>query len=110
MSKTSIPLILCATLLAGALTGCHDPRPEPGAPAETSPANTTNHFTITGMHCDGCAGGLTSELKRTPGVTSAQVAFSNQLAVVVFDPNRVTSAKLVQVIEEAGFKAEPVKP
>ena len=25
--------------------------------------NATNHFTITGMHCDGCAGGLTGTVR-----------------------------------------------
>jgi copper chaperone CopZ len=69
--------------------------------------NATNRFTITGMHCDGCAGGLASELKRTPGVASASVTFSNRLAVVAYDTNRVTTARLVKVAEEAGFKAEP---
>jgi len=73
-------------------------------------ANSTNRFTITGMHCDGCAGGLTAELKATPGVTFAQVTFSNKLAVVAIDTNKVTTAKLNAVIKEAGFTATPVKP
>ncbi len=73
-------------------------------------ANATNHLTITGMHCDGCAGGLTAELKATTGVASAQVTFSNKLAVVAYDTNKVTTAKLDAVIKEAGFTAKPVKP
>ena len=73
-------------------------------------ANATNQFTITGMHCDGCAGGLTAELKATVGVASAQVTFSNKLAVVAYDTNKVTTAKLDAVIKEAGFTAKPVKP
>ncbi len=71
---------------------------------------TTNSFTITGMHCDGCAKGITSELKRTAGVASATVTFSNQLAIVAFDTNRVTSAQLIKVINEAGFQAQPKTP
>lgn len=71
-------------------------------------ANATNYFTIAGMHCDGCANGLTAELKETKGVVQAQVTFSNQLAVVAIDTNKVTSAKLTKVIKAAGYEAKPV--
>lgn len=73
-------------------------------------ANATNSFTITGMHCDGCAGGLTAELKATRGVASAQVTFSSKLAVVVIDTNKVSTAQLTKVIKEAGFEAKEIKP
>lgn len=72
--------------------------------------NATNHFTITGMHCDGCAGGLTAELKETPGVATAEVTFSNKLAVVSYDTNRISAAQLTQAIKTAGFEAQPIKP
>lgn len=73
-------------------------------------ANATNYFTITGMHCDGCANGLTAELMETKGVIKAQVTFSNQLAVVAIDTNKISTAKLTTVIKEAGFTATPAKP
>ena len=73
-------------------------------------ANATNQFAITGMHCDGCAGGLTAELKATRGVATAAVTFSNQLAVVAYDTNKVNTAQLTKVIKEAGFAAKEVKP
>jgi mercuric ion binding protein len=73
-------------------------------------ANATNRFTITGMHCDGCAGGLTAELKETRGVARAEVTFSNKLAVVAYDTNRVNSAQLTKVIKEAGFTAKAAQP
>ena len=41
--------------------------------ATDATANATNTFAVTGMHCDGCAKGITSELKRTPGVITATV-------------------------------------
>jgi copper chaperone CopZ len=77
---------------------------------KTTTANATNYFTISGMHCDGCANGLTAELKETKGVISAQVTFSNQLAVVTVDTNKITAPKLTKIIKEAGFEAKPVKP
>jgi len=73
-------------------------------------ANATNQFTITGMHCDGCAGGLTAELKAARGVATAQVTFSNQLAVVTYDTNKINTVQLTKVIKEAGFTAKEVKP
>lgn len=73
-------------------------------------ANATNRFTISGMHCDGCAGGLAAELKQTAGVATAQVTFSNKLAVVSYDTNKITTTKLTAVIKEAGFEAKPIQP
>jgi mercuric ion binding protein len=95
-------------MLLLALTGLAWNSPAADKPKVT--ANATNHFTITGMHCDGCAGGLKSELKETPGVASAEVTFSNKLAVVTFDTNKVTTVKLTKVIKDAGFAAKEVKP
>lgn len=73
-------------------------------------ANATNRFEIGGMHCDGCANGLMAELKQTRGVVFAQVTFSNKLAVVAYDTNRVSQAGLVKVAKEAGFQAKPTQP
>lgn len=64
----------------------------------------TNLFLVDGMHCQGCAGGLRSELKAAKGVTSADVVLSNKTATVVYDPLKITPAKLIHVIQESGFK------
>lgn len=95
-------LMLIALNIAVALTA--------SAADKTAVANATNYFTITGMHCDGCANGLTAELKETKGVISAQVSFSNRLAVVAVDTNKISTVKLTQVIKEAGFEAQPTQP
>ena len=73
-------------------------------------ANATNSFTVSGMHCDGCAGGLTAELKETRGIAHATVTFSNKLAVVAYDTNQVSAAQLTKVIKDSGFEATPNKP
>lgn len=78
------------------------------SPAVT--ANVTNRFAISGMHCDGCANGLAAELKATRGVFFAHVTFSNKLAVVAYDTNRVSRAALLKVAKEAGFEAKPTQP
>lgn len=76
----------------------------------TVTANATNRFTVTGMHCDGCANGLTAELKETKGVTDATVTFSNKLAVVAYDTNKVSAAQLTTAITQAGFAARLIQP
>lgn len=73
-------------------------------------ANATNRFTISGMHCDGCARGLTAELQLTRGVASATVTFSNKVAVVAYDTNQLSVVQLAKTIKEAGFQAKPLNP
>ena len=76
----------------------------------TLSANATNRFTITGMTCNGCAGGIKAELKLAPGVAAVEVSLTNKLATVAYDTNRVSPTKLVKVIKEAGFEAKIVSP
>lgn len=70
----------------------------------SSVANGTVTLDVTGMHCDGCAGGLTSELRRVPGVCAAEVSLTNRTAVVAFDTDRVQTAALLKAVSEAGFE------
>jgi copper chaperone len=58
------------------------------------------------MHCDGCAAGLTSELRRLGGVATAEVSLTNKSAVVSFDSNRVAMAGLLKAVSEAGFEGK----
>ncbi len=82
----------------------------PEAPSPPPPvANATNRFAITGFRCEGCARGLASELRRTPGVETVNVSFTRRLAVVAFDTNRTATPRLVRAIEEAGYKARRLK-
>lgn len=64
---------------------------------------------ITGMHCDGCASGLKSELARVPGVSRVEVDLQKARARVVCDTNRVTLGQILAAVEEAGFKGNTVK-
>ena len=99
-SQNRLLLLIIATLMmVGGGNAADQPR--------TSPiANATNQFKITGMHCVGCARGLAAELNQARGVASASVSLTNTLAVVAYDTNRTTLAKLVKVVEAAGFKVE----
>lgn len=96
----SIPAAVLILVLAHAAEGV--------GPAAVS--NATNCFRVTGMHCKGCASGIASELRRTPGVARADVSLTNGTAVVVLDTNRVSSEALVRVIREAGYDAVESRP
>ena len=110
-------IILGAALIAGCSPEKSTPPPTARPPTATgalttnlAPHQTALRFEISGMHCDGCANGLTAELRQTPGVITAFVTFSNQLAVVTCDTNRISPAGLVKVVKEAGFEAKRLQP
>lgn len=96
MKKHAKILLTSACLLALTFTMVAGPKPA---------ANATNRFAITGMKCGGCAAGLQFELEEAKGVVSANVVFSNRLAVVVYDTNVIRTAGLTNVIKQAGFKS-----
>ena len=59
---------------------------------------------IEGMHCGGCVKSVTRVLTELDGVQSAVVQLEGK-ANITFDENRVNVAKLIEVIEDAGFDA-----
>lgn len=74
--------------------------------ARAEDAKTT--LKITGMTCEQCAAGVKRSLMKLDGVKTADVSFENSRAVVTYDAAKVTTAKLVATVGEAGaFKAEP---
>ena len=60
---------------------------------------------IEGMHCGGCASGVKAMLKRTPGVVSADVSFEQKEAKVEFDSSATSREKIVEAINNMGYKA-----
>jgi copper chaperone CopZ len=60
---------------------------------------------VEGMHCGNCASGIKAMLKRTPGVISAEVSYEQKEAVVEYDPSRTTREKIVEAINNMGYKA-----
>jgi mercuric transport protein len=68
---------------------------------------TTKKSTIRvdGMKCSKCSGSVEKALKATPGVEKVEVSLERKEAVVEYDDQRVTEAKLREVINSTGFKA-----
>ncbi len=63
---------------------------------------TTIH--IKGMKCGNCSSSVTKALKATDGVQDVQVSHEKGEAVITYDDQKVTEAKLRDVINGTGFK------
>lgn len=59
---------------------------------------------VTGMKCAKCSGAVTKALKATEGVEDAQVSSDKGEAVIKYDDQKLTEAKLREVINATGFK------
>lgn len=94
--------MLALALAAFASLAPHQAMPTAAAQPTT---RASVDFRVEGMHCGACANRLQDVLTRVQGVIDAEVSFDETRAVVTYDPRRLTTARLVQVIEEAGFRA-----
>ena len=62
-------------------------------------------FTVSGMHCDGCAETVKALLAREPGVKTSTVSFQEAKARLLYDPAATSPERLIAVIERAGYRA-----
>ncbi len=60
-------------------------------------------FPITGMTCANCVATIERNLKRLPGVQSAEVNLASERATVEFDPSVVGQDAIVGRIRRAGY-------
>ena len=60
---------------------------------------------VEGMKCAKCSASVTKVLKATEGVEDAQVSSDKGEAVIKYDDQKLTEAKLREVINSTGFKA-----
>jgi len=60
---------------------------------------------VDGMKCEKCSASVTKALKATEGVEDAQVSSDKGEAVIKYDDQKLTEAKLRDVINSTGFKA-----
>jgi Cu+-exporting ATPase len=69
-----------------------------------SSTNGRTSLVISGMHCSSCAGLIERQLKKVPGVNTANVNFAAEKATVVFDPSLTKIDDLVKAVEKAGYR------
>lgn len=108
--KRSARRIILAAVAVCALAGTfalHARAQHPSLVGVVATAIQTERVTIAieGMHCGSCANGIRAMLKRTAGVTSADVSYERKEAVVEYEPGRVTREKIVEAITNLGYKA-----
>ena len=59
---------------------------------------------VDGMKCSKCTGSVEKALKATAGVEKVEVNLQRKEAVIEYDDEKVTEAKLREVINSTGFK------
>ena len=59
---------------------------------------------VEGMKCSKCSASVTKALKATEGVEEATVSSDKGEAVIKYDDQKLTEAKLREVINSTGFK------
>ncbi len=64
---------------------------------------TRLNLPVTGMTCANCALSVERNLRKAEGVGEATVNFATEEAAVVFDPDLVRPAQLVQQVRDAGY-------
>lgn len=67
-------------------------------------ATKTTTIRVTGMKCGHCSSSVAKALKATIGVQEAVVSSEKGEAVITYDDEKVTEAKLREVINGTGFK------
>jgi copper chaperone CopZ len=67
-------------------------------------ATKTATIRVTGMKCGHCSSSGAKALKATAGVQDAQVSHEKGEAMITYDDEKVTEAKLREVINGTGFK------
>jgi copper chaperone CopZ len=73
--------------------------------ATVSAATRTVTIRIEGMHCQNCAASVAKKLKATEGVIAVRVSFEKKEAWVKYDDQRISVAKIREVINSTGFRA-----
>ncbi|MDR7452828.1 MAG: copper ion binding protein, partial [Armatimonadota bacterium] len=59
---------------------------------------------VEGMSCASCVARVEEGLKRTPGVTQAQVNFASERASVAFDPGKIQIHDLIAAVHGSGYR------
>ncbi len=68
-------------------------------------ATKTATIRVEGMHCKMCSASVAKALQATDGVEKVEVSHEKGVAVVQYDDQKVTEAKLREVINGTGFTA-----
>ena len=76
------------------------------ATASAFAATKTVTIRVSGMKCGNCSSSVAKALKATAGVKDVEVSSAKGEALITYDDEKVNEAKLREVINGTGFKAE----
>ncbi len=62
---------------------------------------------LSGMHCSSCAMNIDGALEDADGVKSACTSYARQQVEVEFDPAKITSDKITDIIRQTGYEVAP---
>ncbi len=80
--------------------------PSPGPALVATPANLAAlKVAIPSLECDLCANGVQATVQKLPGVHDTQVSYQSKQAVVHYNPDKITQARLLEAINQTGYKA-----
>lgn len=68
-------------------------------------STTTRHFSIHGMHCEGCETAIENAVSALPGIEKINADYEGDRATVIFDHNLVSSKKIMACINDLGYEA-----
>jgi Cu+-exporting ATPase len=68
-------------------------------------ATSTAVLDVRGMHCASCVNHIEEALQKLPGVSGASVNLMTEKAVVNYDPDRVSTAAMIEAVDSAGYTA-----
>lgn len=63
----------------------------------------TKKFFIENLKCQGCANSIKHKIMAEDGVTQIEIDFENSSVEIVFDPNLLSEAHIVQLLEHMGY-------
>ncbi|MBL4569263.1 MAG: heavy-metal-associated domain-containing protein [Flavobacteriaceae bacterium] len=83
------------------LFACNNESKKPEVKQEITAANLQKvTLNVSGMTCEiGCAKTIQSKLSKKGGIASAKVIFQDSLAIVEFDPNKISKTEIIAFVD-----------
>lgn len=107
MKKLSIALFLMTALI---IAGCGKVTVEKTTDVKSASEKIENvEFNCPGMHCSGCEGTITDEVKKMDGIKTVAADSKTKVVKVTFDANKTNKENISKTINAAGYDTELTK-
>lgn len=99
-SKLTIWILLSIMLLSVSCGGGKSQKA-----AESPATSATIELSIEGMTCTGCENTICNGLEKLSGVTSVTASHTGGNAIIEYDPGKVDTVKMKEIVDGLGYKA-----